>query len=259
MSETPTTPPPRKMPDEYDALIMKLTMKLKKEVGSELAAFLLVGSVARKNYVKGDSDCDFYLVIKKDRNRQTDILEKIGKVKAEFEADPQYSSILDMMVFFEEDLTEEIINASNIINWLHVWTGQQGELKIGKENPFSKIKITDDRRKLGSVQMCLDNIIIMRDGFLNTPAEREDELAFYASESAIGCAQALLIFMGEDVPNRYNVPELFAEKVKAKLDAKVVIDSRDFRLGAKIDNVKDFAEKCYDFGWAVLEHMLKNS
>ena len=32
MSETPTPKPPRKMPDEYDVLTIKLTQKLKKEV-----------------------------------------------------------------------------------------------------------------------------------------------------------------------------------------------------------------------------------
>ena len=35
-----TTTTPRKIPDEYDALIMKLTAKLKKDVGNEIAAFL---------------------------------------------------------------------------------------------------------------------------------------------------------------------------------------------------------------------------
>ena len=44
--------PKRKMPDEYDALAIKLTMKLKKEVGKEIAALLLVGSVAQDNYIK---------------------------------------------------------------------------------------------------------------------------------------------------------------------------------------------------------------
>jgi predicted nucleotidyltransferase len=250
--------PVRKMPDEYDALTLKLTAKLKKEVGSELAALLLVGSVGQGNYVKGDSDCDFYIVIKKDRDKQVEILQRIGTVKAEFENDPQYSSILDLMVFFEEDLNEQNINASSIVNWVHIWTGQQGILKIGKDNPFSKLKVTNEKLKLGATQMCLDNVFIMRDGFLNTPAENTDELAFYGSEAAIACAQALLVFIGEKGFNRYNVPELFTEKSQVKADPKVVIDARDFRLGAKIDNVTEFVEKCYDFGWAILEYMLKN-
>ncbi len=253
-----STPTKRKMPDEYDVLILKLTAKLKKEVGNEITAFLLVGSVARKNYVKGDSDCDFYLVIKKDRDKQVEILQKIGKVKAEFENDPQYSSIIDLMVFFEEDLNEENINTSSIVNWVHISTGQQGELKIGKENPFDKLKVNQSKIKKGATQICLDNIFIMRDGFLNAPADAQDELAFYGSEAVIGCAQALLLFMGEKNFNRYNVPELFAEKVKISVDPKVVIDARDFRLGAKIDNVTDFAERCYDFSWAIFEYMLKN-
>jgi len=251
--------PKRKMPDEYDALILKLTAKLKKEVGSEIAAFLLVGSVGQGNYVKGDSDCDFYLVIKKDRDKQVEILQKIGIVKAEFENDPQYSSILDLMVFFEEDLNERNINASSIVNWVHIWTGQQGVLKIGKDNPFNKLKVTEDKLKLGATQMCLDNVFIMRDGFLNTPAENTDELAFYGSEAAIGCAQAFLVFIGEKGFNKYSVPELFAEKAKVKANPKVIIDARDFRLGAKIENVTEFVEKCYDFGWAILEYMLKNT
>ncbi|NHJ40026.1 MAG: hypothetical protein FK731_08335 [Asgard group archaeon] len=253
-----TTPPKeRKMPDEYDVLILKLTQKLKKEE-KDIAAFLVVGSVAQKNYIKGDSDCDFYLVIKKDRDKETEILQRIGKIKNEFENDPQYSSILDLMVFFEEDLTEENIVASNIINWAHIWTGQQGELKIGKENPFNRLKITDEKLKLGASHMCFDNILLMRDGILNAPPGAEDELAFYGSEAAIGCAQALLIFEGEKGFNRYNVPELFAEKIKIKADPKVVIDARDFRLGAKLDNVRDFVERCYDFGWIIYEYMLKN-
>ncbi|MHA1742817.1 MAG: hypothetical protein ACTSV6_01040 [Candidatus Heimdallarchaeota archaeon] len=256
MSATPSKP--RKLPDEYDALVMKLTMKLKKEVGSEIAAFLLVGSVAQKNYIRGDSDCDFYLVIKKDRKNQVEIRQKIAKIKAEFENDPQYSSILDLMVFFEEDLTEANVNVSSIVNWVHIWTGQQGELKIGSENPFMKLKVTEANLKKGATQMCLDNVFLMRDGFLNTPPGNEDELAFYGSDAAIACAQALLIFMGEKGFNRYNVPELFAEKVKIKADPKVVIDARDYRLGAKLDNPIEFAEKCYDFGWAILEYMLKN-
>jgi len=256
MTGTPSKP--RKMPDEYDALILKLTAKLKKEVGNEIAAFLLVGSVAQKNYIRGDSDCDFYLVIKKDRKNQVEILQKIAKIKAEFENDPQYSSILDLMVFFEEDLTEANINVSSIVNWVHVWTGQQGELKIGKENPFEKLKVTGNSLKKGATQMCLDNVFLMRDGFLNTPPGHDEELAFYGSDAAIACAQALLIFLGEKGFNRYNVPELFAEKVKIKADPKVVIDARDYRLGAKIDDPKQFAEKCYDFSWAILEYMLKN-
>lgn len=259
MSETPPTPVPRNIPDEYDTLIMKLTAKLKKEVGNEIAALLLVGSVAQKNYIKGDSDCDFYLVIKKDRDKQVEILQKIGKVKAEFESDPQYSSILDLMVFFEEDLTPENIEVSSIVNWVHVWTGQQGELKIGKENPFSKLKFTDAQLKQGATKMCLDNVFIMRDGFLNAPVGQVEELAFYGSDAAIACAQAYLIYLGEKGFNRYIVPELFGEKAKINVDAKVIADARDFRLGARIDNIADFVEKCYDFGWAVLEHMLKKS
>lgn len=247
---------PRKIPDEYDALILKLTAKLKKEVGNEIAALLLVGSVAKGNYVRGDSDCDFYLVIKKDRDKQVDILQRIGKVKAEFENDPQYSSILDLMVFFEEDLNEENINASSIVNWVHIWTGQQGVLKIGKENPFDKLKLTDAKRKQGATQMCLDYVFIMRDGILNTPIGDEEVLAFYGSDAAVGCAQAYLVYLGEEKFNRYNLPEIFAEKSKAKVDPKVIIDARDYRLGAKIDNIKDFVEKCYDFGWGILEHML---
>lgn len=252
----PTPPPPRNVPDEYDTLIMKMTAKLKKEVGNEICAFLLVGSVAQKNYIKGDSDCDFYLVIKKDRDKQTEILQKIGKVKTEFEDDPAYSTILDLMVFFEEDLTEANINASSNINWVHIWTGQQGVLKIGKENPFNKLKVTDEKLKLGAVKMCLDSFYTMREGFLNAPIGNTDELAFYGSDGAIACAQAFLVYSGEKNFNRYMVPELFAEKAKIKADPKVVIDARDFRLGAKIDNLNEFVEKCYDFGWTVLTHML---
>ncbi len=259
MSAPPKPKPKRKMPDEYDVLAIKLAAKLKKEVGSEIAALLLVGSVGQGNYVKGDSDCDFYIVIKKDRDKQVEILQKIGMVKAEFENDPQYSSILDLIVFFEEDLNEENINASSIVNWVHIWTGQQGVLKIGKDNPFSKLKVTEKKLKLGATQMCLDNVFIMRDGFLNTPAANTDELAFYGSEAAIACAQALLVFIGEKGFNRYSVPELFKEKSPVKASPKVVTDARDFRLGAKIENVTDFVEKCYDFGWAILEYMLKKS
>ena len=248
---------PRKIPDEYDVLTLKLTAKLKKDVGNEIAAFLLVGSVAQGNYIKGDSDCDFYLVIKKDRDKQVEILQKIGKIKAEFESDPQFSSILDLMVFFEEDLNEDNINTSSIVNWVHIKTGQQGVLKIGKENPFDKLKVTPEKLKQGATQMCLDNIFIMRDGFLNAPPGNEEELAFYGSDSAIGCAQAYLIYLGEEKFNRYNIPELFAEKAKVKADPKVVIDARDYRLGAKIDNITEFVEKCYDFGWALFEEMLK--
>ena len=247
---------PRKIPDEYEVLAIKLTMELKKEVGNEIAALLLVGSVANENYIKGDSDCDFYLVIKKDRDKQVEILQKIGKVKAKFENDPQYSSILDLMVFFEEDLNEENINASSIVNWAHVWTGQQGIMKIGKENTFESLKVTPAKLKKGATQMCLDNVFIMRDGFVNTPAGNFEELAFYASDAAIGCAQAYLIYCGEKKFNRYNIPELFVEKCDVKIDAKVIKDARDYRLGAKIDNIPDFLEKCYDFGWALLEEML---
>ena len=253
-----TTKTPRKMPDEYDVLILKLTQKLKAEVGKEIAALLVVGSVAKGDYVKGDSDCDFYLVIKKDRDKQVEILQKIGKVKSEFENDPQYSSILDLMVFFEEDLTEENINISSIVNWVHIKTGQEGVLKIGKENPFEKLKVTPKKLKQGSTQMCLDNVFLMRDGFLNAPPGMNDELAFYGSDAAIACAQALLIFEGHGNVNRYNVAEEFSEKIKLKLDPKVVIDARDYRLGAKIDNITEFVEKCYDFGWAILEYMLQN-
>jgi predicted nucleotidyltransferase len=251
-------PTKRKIPDEYDVLTIKMTQKLKKTVGDDLAAFLLVGSVAHGNYVKGDSDCDFYIVIKKDRDKQVDIIQRIGQVKAEFENDPQYSSILDLMVFFEEDLNESNINASSIVNWIHVWTGQKGVLKIGKENPFEKVEVTEERRKKGATQMCLDNVFIMRDGFLNTPAEDKDILAFYASDALIGCAQALLIFQGEEGFNRYNIPEIFAEKVKLNLNQKILADARDYKLGAKIDNIDAFLENCYDFGWAVLEHMFEN-
>ncbi|NHJ49037.1 MAG: hypothetical protein FK733_14720, partial [Asgard group archaeon] len=85
MSTTPK--PKRKIPDEFEILIMKLTAKLKK-VEKDIAAFLIVGSVAHKNYVKNVSDCDFYLVIKKNRNKQTEILQSIGAIKNEFEANP---------------------------------------------------------------------------------------------------------------------------------------------------------------------------
>lgn len=255
MSTTPKKP--RKIPDEYEVLGIKLTMELKKEVGNEIAALLLVGSVANGNYVKGDSDCDFYLVIKKDRDKQVEILQKIGQVKAKFENDPQYSSLLDLMVFFEEDLNEENINASSIVNWAHIWTGQQGVLKIGKENPFANVKITPAKLKKGSTQMCLDNVFIMRDGFVNTPTGNNEELAFYASDAAIGSAQAYLIYIGESKFNRYNIPELFAEKSNLKVDPKVIKDARDYRLGAKIDKIPEFLEKCYDFSWAILEDMLK--
>jgi len=258
MSTTPPKKPKRKMPDEYDVLTIKLTQKLKAEVGKEIAALLVVGSVAKGDYVKGDSDCDFYLVIKKDRDKQAEILQKIGKVKSEFENDPQYSSILDLMVFFEEDLTEKNINASSIVNWVHIWTGQQGILKIGKDNPFAALKVSDKKLKQGATQVCLDNVFLMRDGFLNAPPGSTDEIAFYGSDAAIACAQALMIFMGHGQINRYNVAEVFGEKVKLKLDPKVVIDARDYRLGAKIDNITEFVEKCYDFGWAILEYMLKN-
>jgi predicted nucleotidyltransferase len=257
MSDTPKKPK-RKMPDEYDVLTIKLTQKLKAEVGKEIAALLVVGSVAKGDYIKGDSDCDFYLVIKKDRDNQVEILQKIGKVKSEFENDPQYSSILDLMVFFEEDLTEENINASSIVNWVHIWAGQQGVLKIGKDNPFDKLKVSEKKLKQGATQMCLDNIFLMRDGFLNAPPGMTEEIAFYGSDAAIACAQALIIFMGLGQVNRYNVAEVFGEKVKLKIDPKVVIDARDYRLGAKIDNITEFVEKCYDFGWAILEYMLKN-
>ncbi len=248
---------PRKIPDEYEILVIKLTMELKKEVGKEIAALLLVGSVADNNYMKGDSDCDFYLVIKKDRDKQVEILQKIGQVKAKFENDPQYSSLLDLMVFFEEDLNEENINASSIVNWVHIWTGQQGILKIGEENPFDNVKITPSKLKKGATQMCLDNVFVMRDGFVNTSAGKDEELAFYASDAAIGCAQAYLIHLGEKKFNRYNIPELFAEKSTVKVDSNIIKKARDYRVGAKIDDIHDFLEKCYDFGWTLLESMLK--
>jgi hypothetical protein len=255
-AETPKPKPARKIPDEFEILTLKLTQKLKK-VEKDLAAFLLVGSVAQKNYVKNVSDCDFYLVIKKNRDKQTEILQNIGAIKNEFEADPQYSSILDLMVFFEEDLTDDNIKASNIINWVHIWTGQQGELKLGKANPFSNIKVTPKMFKLGTIHMCFDNILLIRDGILNAPPGNEEELVFYASEAAVGCAQAYLLFIGEKNFNRYTIPEIFAEKVKLNVDAKVIMEARDYRLSGKIDNAAEFIERCYDFSWKIYETMLK--
>lgn len=249
--------PKRKIPDEYDALILKLTAKMKKEVGKEIAALLLVGSVARGNYIKGDSDCDFFLVIKKNREKQVEILQKIGSIKAEFENDPQFSTLLDLTVFFEEDLTEEGINASSIVNWIHVFVGQQGVLKIGNENPFNKLKITEEKIKMGAKQMALDYVFIMRDGFLNTPPGNEQELAFYGSDAILGCAQALLFFEGEKGFTRYTVPELFAEKIKIGIDPRVLIDARNVRLGAHIEDAAGFTEQSYDSGWAIVEYMLK--
>lgn len=249
----------RKIPDEYDILTMKLTQKLKKEVGNDLAAFLLVGSVADGNYVKGDSDCDFFLVVKGDRDKQVDILQRIGEVKAEFESDPSFSTILDLNVFFEEDLTEAGVSASSIVNWVHIWTGQNGILKIGEENPFNRLELTEEKIKRGARQMAMDYFFMMRDAFLNTSSERMPELAFYASDSAIGCAQALLFFLGERKFTRYSIPELFKEKVTISVDPKVVTDARDFRLGAKIDNIKDHLEKCYDFSWSIVKYMLEET
>ncbi|NHJ48803.1 MAG: hypothetical protein FK733_13550 [Asgard group archaeon] len=111
--------------------------------------------------------------------------------------------------------------------------------------------------KLGTAHMCFDNILLMRDGILNAPPGYEEELVFYASEAAIGCAQSYLISIGEKELNRYIVPELFAEKSDIKVDSKVVMEARDFRLSGKIDKSGDFVERCYDFCWAIYEHILK--
>jgi predicted nucleotidyltransferase len=246
----------RKIPDEYEILTLKFTRKLKKEAKDDIAAFLQVGSVARGKYIKGDSDLDLYLVIKGSKENEVEVLRKINKIKADFESDPQYSSILDFMLFFENELVKEKIDNSNLINWMHVWTGQNGILKIGDKNPFDKLEVKERQLKESAVGMALDNIYMMREGILNAKAGSEEEVAFYGAEGAIGCSQALMYYYDERDFSRYNLPELIPEKLDINLDTKIIIDARDYRLGAKLDDPLAFVERCYDLGWDVVNHLL---
>ncbi|MHA1953296.1 MAG: nucleotidyltransferase domain-containing protein [Candidatus Heimdallarchaeaceae archaeon] len=255
MSQQPTGPPagpprvpprgPMFMRDEYQNLIDEFTKDVKAELKSEVQSLLLVGSVVTKEHIAGESDCDFVIILKDKASgdKLQESMEKISKVIVKYLEDPLYSSILDVEVLGDDEVPKK--GEDSDYPWTKILVAQRGKALIG-DNPFSKLKIDEDKIKEAAKEMA--RVFLEQMEEIPTLEEVDDYDKMYLTvEAVLGCGCAYLYYHGEKEFHRSSAIILFEDKYRGQIDIEPIQTSHRLRLAAKSVETENFIPNSLKF------------
>ena len=232
------------MRDEYKNLVDGFTKDIKEELSKEVKSLLLIGSYVSKEHIAGESDCDFLIVLDKKASGDNfkKSMEVISKIVYKYLEDPLYGSIIDVEVLGIDDVP---IDGETNYPWTKVLVAQRGRALIG-ENPFTKIKISEENIKISAKEMAIVYLEQLEEIMASDEIEDYDK-RYLTVEAVLGCGCAYLYYHGEKEFYRSSAIILFEDKYKKNLDIEPIQISHGLRLAAKTLDIKDFIPKSLKF------------
>ncbi len=237
--------------DEYEALLKRFQLKIKKSLEKEIKSIRLYGSVAKGEgrYLRGESDIDLFIIIDKDVDYFETLL-KISPLLNEFYDDPVASSLLD--VFIVQEL--EIPHTINPIRLLEL---KNGKIILGNDE-IDSLDLTDDEIKRGVLDMACEFNKRVREIVLGIGDDIGDDELYWCAESVLGVTQALLYSLDERDFTRLEAGELLQKKFGDQFNAEIVVEATRLKVGGKVDNKIDFYNKSVIFCQKVVETIIQN-
>ena len=237
--------------DEYEALLKRFQLKIKKSLEKEIKSIRLYGSVAKGEgrYLRGESDIDLFIIIDKEADYFETLL-KISPLLNEFYDDPVASSLLDVIIVQELEIPHTI----NPIRLLEL---KNGKIILGNDE-IDSLDLTDDEIKRGSLDMACEFNKRVREIVLGIGEDIGDDELYWCAESVLGVTQALLYSLGERDFTRLEAGELLQKKFGDQFNAEIAIEATRLKVGGKVDNKEDFYNKSVIFCQKTVETIIQN-
>ena len=237
--------------DEYEALLKRFQLKIKKSLEKEIKSIRLYGSVAKGEgrYLRGESDIDLFILIDKEADYFETLL-KISPLLNEFYDDPVASSLLDIIIVQELEIPHTI----NPIRLLEL---KNGKIILGNDE-IDSLDLTTDEIKRGSLNMACEFNKRVREIVLGIGDDIGDDELYWCAESVLGVTQALLYSIGERDFTRLEVGELLQKKFGDQFNAEIAVEATRLKVGGKVDNKKDFYNKSVIFCQKAVEAIIQN-
>ena len=237
--------------DEYEALLKRFQLKIKKSLEKEIKSIRLYGSVAKGEgrYLRGESDIDLFIIIDKEADYFETLL-KISPLLNEFYDDPVASSLLDVIIVQELEIPHTI----NPIRLLEL---KNGKIILGNDE-IDSLDLTDDEIKRGVLDMACEFNKRVREIVLGIGDDIGDDELYWCAESVLGVTQALLYSLDERDFTRLEAGELLQKKFGDQFNAEIVVEATRLKVGGKVDNKIDFYNKSVIFCQKVVETIIQN-
>jgi hypothetical protein len=220
---------------EYQMFIKKFTKSVETELGDLVDSLVLVGSIASKTQIDGESDVDFYLILDDSKFESVggtlSAWNQVSKLVATYLENPLFVTMLDLTILIKSQIPKTG-NCDTGLSPIRVLNGVQGETKLGT-NPFEGLEIPDEVIKLGARQMATEYLDQLRDLCLMMGDIPAYEVLYNAVDTVLGCAQAALYYQGERELSRCTAPELLPKVFKDKFNNEIVLKAHHFRLAAE--------------------------
>ncbi len=237
--------------DEYEALLKRFQLKIKKSLEKEIKSIRLYGSVAKGEgrYLRGESDIDLFIIIDKEADYFETLL-KISPLLNEFYDDPVASSLLDVIIVQELEIPHTI----NPIRLLEL---KNGKIILGNDE-IDSLDLTDDEIKRGTLDMACEFNKRVREIVLGIGEDIGDDELYWCAESVLGVTQALLYSLGEREFTRLEAGELLQKKFGDQFNAEIAVEATRLKVGGKVDNKTDFYNKSVIFCQKAVETIIQN-
>ena len=245
---------------EYQMFIKKFTKSVETELGDLVDSLVLVGSIASKTQIDGESDVDFYLILDDSKFESVggtlSAWTKVAKLVGTYLENPLFVTMLDLTILVKAQVPKTG-NCETGLNPIRVLNGVQGETKLGT-NPFEGLEIPDEIIQHGAKQMAGEYLDQLKDLCLMIGDIPPYEILYNAVDTVLGCAQAALYYHGERDISRCSAPEILPKIFEGKFNNEVVLKAHHFRLAAEdISDEGDlkFIAEAADFCHSVLKYV----
>ena len=242
--------------DEYDVLSKKFGMQCKKELKENFVGLVQVGSVARGDYIRGESDCNLVLCLDAKDDKQTmDLLEKAGNILYDFLKKPLYSSLLDLHIYFLSEIRESQTSGGYSINDVHLYSAKNGKVIEGK-NPFAEVQVDMESVKHAAGIMMYDMFRELKDIVLTTIKEEDPEQdrdrLYYLIDVMLLFATYYLYSNGILDVSKASAPLYFEQNFSDVIDVKPLQRAQALRLASKEEKGQGLIQASLEFCYKLL-------
>ncbi|MHA1910216.1 MAG: hypothetical protein ACTSYA_00850 [Candidatus Kariarchaeaceae archaeon] len=245
---------------EYQMFIKKFTKSVETELGDLVDSLVLVGSIASKTQIDGESDVDFYLILDDSKFESVggtlSAWNKVSKLVGTYLENPLFVTMLDLTILVKAQIPKTG-DCETGLSPIRVLNGVLGETKLGT-NPFEGLEIPDEIIQRGAKQMAGEYLDQLKDLCLMINDIPPYEILYNAVDTVLGCAQAALYFQGTRDLSRCTAPELLPKAFGDKFNNEVVLKAHHFRLAAEdISDSGDlkFIADAADFCHSILRYV----
>ena len=227
------------LPPEYKMFIKKYSKTISQQLKDELVGLVLYGSLTMNSFIPGESDCNFFLVLKDEEpSAFKETFKKLEKINEGFMNDPLFMTLLDLTVVHESILKSGDFQKLSAIK---AYMAKTNGKVFGGTNPFESLDIPEEALKADGKQLAmtayyryLNDLLSLRWGSYD-PSEAEFEKSLIAMDTVFQVTQGVLWYLGERGFSKNDTIILVEEKYSDKLQKQVLKDAEAVRLGSTVD------------------------